>query len=135
VLRGCDAPVGARRPRPAVELADIVREHGETFRRAHALTPDQHAVLRAIERCRTAVLGGHLDVCLACGRTEPSYNSCRNRHCPKCQSLAQARWIAGRLARILPTHYFHVVFTLPAPLRPVYSRPKSGTRMTGATST
>jgi hypothetical protein len=117
VLRGCDAPVGARRPRPAVELADIVREHGETFRRAHALTPDQHAVLRAIERCRTAVLGGHLDVCLACGRTEPSYNSCRNRHCPKCQSLAQARWIAGRLARILPTHYFHVVFTLPAPLR------------------
>jgi Putative transposase/Transposase zinc-binding domain len=122
VLRGCDAPVGARRPRPAVELADIVREHGETFRRAHALTPDQHAVLRAIERCRTAVLGGHLDVCLACGRTEPSYNSCRNRHCPKCQSLAQARWIAGRLARILPTHYFHVVFTVPAPLRPVLRR-------------
>jgi hypothetical protein len=122
VLHGCDAPVGARRPRPAVELADIVREHGEAFRRAHALTPDQHAVLRAVERCRTAVLGGHLDVCLACGWTEPSYNSCRNRHCPKCQSLAQARWIAGRLARILPTHYFHVVFTLPALLRPVLRR-------------
>jgi hypothetical protein len=121
VLRGC-APVGARRPRPAVELADIVREHGEAFRRVHALTPDQHAVLRAIERCRTAALGGHLDVCLACGRAEPSYNSCRNRHCPKCQSLTQARWIAGRLARILPTHYFHVVFTLPAPLRSLLRR-------------
>jgi len=122
VLRGCDAPDGARRPRPVLELADIVREHGEAFRRAHALTPDQHAALRAIERCRTAVLGGHLDVCLACGRAEPSYNSCRNRHCPKCQSLAQARWIAGRLARILPTHYFHVVFTLPESLRPLVRR-------------
>jgi len=121
VLHCCDAPDGAR-PLPALELADIVREHGEAFRRAHALTPEQHAALRAIERCRTAVLGGHLDVCLACGRAEPSYNSCRNRHCPKCQSLAQARWIAGRLARILPTHYFHVVFTLPALLRPLVRR-------------
>jgi hypothetical protein len=108
--------------RPAVELADIVREHGEAFRRAHALSTDQLAVLRAIERCRTAVLGGHLDVCLACGHGEPSYNSCRNRHCPKCQSLAQARWVAGRMARILPTHYFHVVFTLPAPLRSLARR-------------
>jgi hypothetical protein len=105
-----------------VELADIVREHGKAFRRAHLLSTDQHAVLRAIERCRTAVLGGHLDVCLACGRAEPSYNSCRNRHCPKCQSLAQARWVARRMARILPTHYFHVVFTLPAALRPITRR-------------
>jgi hypothetical protein len=120
-VHGCGAPAGAP-TRPTVELADIVREHGETFRRARALTPDQHAVLRAIERCRTAVLGGHLDVCLACGRAEPAYNSCRNRHCPKCQSLAQARWVASRLARILPTHYFHVVFTLPAPLRELTRR-------------
>jgi hypothetical protein len=105
-----------------VEVADIVREHGEALRRAHVLTPDQHAVLRAVERCRTAALGGHLDVCLACGHAEPSYNSCRNRHCPKCQSLAQARWVASRMARILPSHYFHVVFTLPAPLRSLARR-------------
>ena len=103
--------------RPAVEMADVVRLHGAAFRRTHSLTPEQHAVLRAIERCRTAVLGGHLDVCLACGHQEPSYNSCRNRHCPKCQALAQARWVARRMDRILPTHYFHVVFTLPAELR------------------
>ena len=105
--------------RPALELADIVREHGPALRRRATLTPDQHAVLRAILRCRTAELGGHLDVCLACGDRTPSYNSCRNRHCPKCQSLARARWIEGRMARVLPTHYFHVVFTLPAELRPL----------------
>ena len=119
-MHGC-APTGAP-PRPAVELADIVREHGEAFGRTHALTPDQRAVLHAIERCRTAALGGHVDVCLECGAAEPSYNSCRNRHCPKCQSLAQARWVAGRMARILPTHYFHVVFTLPSELRPLTRR-------------
>jgi hypothetical protein len=71
----------------------------------------------AIENCRTEVLGGHLDVCAACGDETPSYNSCRNRHCPKCQSLQQARWLEKRKARILPTHYFHVVFTVPAELR------------------
>ena len=98
-MHGCGGPWGAP-IRPAVELADIVREHGDAFRRDHALSTDQHAVLRAIERCRTAVLGGHLDVCLQCGRTQPSYNSCRNRHCPKCQSLAQARWVSQRMARV-----------------------------------
>jgi hypothetical protein len=72
----------------------------------------------AIEHCRTEVLGGHVDECSTCGHTTISYNSCRNRHCPKCQSLAQAKWIEARLERILPTHYFHVVFTLPASLRP-----------------
>ena len=78
----------------------------------------------------TAVLGGHVDVCLACGHNSPSYNSCRNRHCPKCQSLAQARWIEGRMARVLPIHYFHGVFTLPAELRPLaaYNRAKVGRR-------
>src|ERR1019366_6620436 len=103
--------------RPAIELADIVRQYGETFRRGRALTPEQHAALRDIERCRTAALGGHLDVCRECGHEQPRYNSCRNRHCPKCQALAQARWVEGRMARILPTSYFHVVFTLPAALR------------------
>ncbi|MFO0619494.1 MAG: IS91 family transposase [Polyangiaceae bacterium] len=110
-----DAPKGASR-RPSLELADIVREHGDSFRRAHALTPMQGAALRAIERCRTAVLGGHLELCEACGYEHPVYNSCRNRHCPKCQCLAAERWIAAREARVLPTRHFHVVFTVPAEL-------------------
>jgi predicted RNA-binding Zn-ribbon protein involved in translation (DUF1610 family) len=103
-------------------MADIVRAHGEELRRAQPLSSEQRAVLHAILRCRTSELGGHLDVCLACGHAEPAYNSCRNRHCPKCQALAQARWVARRSERILPTHYFHVVFTLPAELRPLAQR-------------
>jgi hypothetical protein len=100
-----------------LELADIVRSHGEAYRRSYALTPDQAAVLRDIGRCRTVALGGHLDVCDECAYTAPAYNSCRNRHCPKCQGLAQAKWIAEREERILPVRHFHVVFTLPAELR------------------
>lgn len=84
--------------------------------RAHVLSPDQHEVLRAIARCRTPALGGHADVCDACGYTAVTYNSCRNRHCPKCQALTQARWVQGRMQRVLPTHAFHVVFTLPSEL-------------------
>jgi len=110
------------RTRPAIELADVVRAHGDVFVQSRVLRPEQRAALRDIERCRTAVLGGHLDVCTACGHEEPSYNSCRNRHCPKCQSLAQARWIDKRLERLLPVHYFHVVFTLPSELRGVAMR-------------
>jgi hypothetical protein len=102
--------------RPALEVADIVRLHGEAFVRAHVLSPDQHAVLRAVARCRTAALGGHVDVCDACGHAAIAYNSCRNRHCPKCQALSQARWIERRMERVLPTHAFHVVFTLPSEL-------------------
>ena len=102
--------------RPSFELADIVRAHGEAFRRSHVLTADQAAVVRDIERCRTAAMGGHLDVCDHCDHTIPSYNSCRNRHCPKCQGLAQAKWIAEREERLLPVRHFHVVFTLPAEL-------------------
>jgi hypothetical protein len=105
-----------------VELADIVRAHGEAFAMGRWLRPEQRAALRAIAQCRTAVLGGHLDVCTACGFEQPSYNSCRNRHCPKCQAVAQARWIHSRLERLLPVHYFHVVFTLPAELRAVARR-------------
>jgi hypothetical protein len=99
-----------------------VRAHGEAFVQSRALRLEQRAALRDIERCRTAALGGHLDVCTACGHEQPSYNSCRNRHCPKCQSLAQARWIDKRLERLLPVHYFHVVFTLPSELRAVGMR-------------
>ena len=114
---GCRAPraVGSR---PRLELADIVRRHGGAIGESHVLTGWQRKALSDIERCRTAVLGGHLDVCDTCGHSEPSYNSCRNRHCPKCQATAQARWIEERKERILPTPYFHVVFTLPALLRP-----------------
>src|SRR5208282_3654334 len=113
-------PVGVRaKDRPALEVADIVRAHGEAFVRTHVLLPEQHAVLRAIARCRTAELGGHADVCEACGHVEVAYNSCRDRHCPKCQSLAQARWIERRMQRVLPTQAFHVVFTLPSELHGV----------------
>lgn len=104
-------------PRPALDVADIVRAHGAAYRREHALSLDQRAVLRAIATCRTPVLGGHLDVCDTCHHTRPAYNSCRNRHCPKCQALPAARWIDARMARLLPTPYFHVVFTLPGALR------------------
>ncbi len=76
--------------RPGLEIAEIFRTHGHTYRQAHALSREQRAAMRAIEVCRTEVLGGHLDVCDRCGYERPAYNSCRNRHCPKCQSLAQA---------------------------------------------
>jgi hypothetical protein len=77
----------------------------------------EQAVLRDLMSCRTAALGGHMDTCTACGFERPSYNSCRNRHCPKCQALAQARWVEARLDRILPVPHFHLVFTLPSDLR------------------
>jgi hypothetical protein len=99
--------------RPAFEIADIVRDFGEAYRRLYTLTADQAEVLRAIEACRTAALGGHLDTCDTCGFSQPSYNSCRNRHCPKCQGSAQSAWIEERAKRILPVGHFHIVFTLP----------------------
>lgn len=100
-----------------MELADIVRRYRPAYQAVHALTVSERTVLDAVERCRTSELGGHLDVCLECGQERPSYNSCHNRHCPKCPAAAQAKWIAGRLERVLPTHYFHVVFTFPSELR------------------
>jgi len=99
--------------RPAFEVADIVRDFGEAYRHLHTLTPDQGAVLRAIAACRTAALGGHLDTCDGCGFSQTSYNSCRNRHCPKCQGSAQSAWIEERAKRILPVGHFHIVFTVP----------------------
>lgn len=108
---------GRASTRPLLEVADIVRAYGDAFTSAHALSPDQLSVLGAIRRCRTAALGGHIDVCGSCDHADIAYNSCRNRHCPKCQSVAQARWIERRMERVLPTHAFHVVFTLPAQLR------------------
>ena len=115
IVAPCSARGGQGRPR--LEVADILRAAGEAYRNRYAPTFDQRKVMLAIERCRTAALGGHLDVCAKCGDQTPAYNSCRNRHCPKCQSLAQARWIDRRRQRIVPTKYFHVVFTLPQELR------------------
>jgi len=83
------------------------------------LLPEQRRVMRAIERCRTVSLGGHVEQCDACGHQRIAYNSCRNRHCPKCQSLAKARWLQARLDDLLPVEYFHVVFTLPEQLASV----------------
>ena len=105
--------------RPRWEVADIFRLHGEAYRRAHRLPREQIEVMSAIERCRTAALGGHLERCDACGFERPAYNSCRNRHCPKCQALAKARWLEARRAELLPVPYFHLVFTLPHELNAV----------------
>ena len=104
--------------RPELEVADIIRHHGAAYRQSHAgtLGRAQLRVLRALEICRTATLGGHTDACDACGHIRISYNSCRNRHCPKCQALARAEWLEARKADLLPVPYFHVVFTLPEPV-------------------
>src|SRR5260370_26185003 len=103
-------------PRPALELADIFREHGPAYRAAHALPLQQLRVMRAIEVCRTAALGGHVESCRQCDFTRISYNSCRNRHCPQCQNTERAKWLEGRKAELLPVEYFHVVFTVPEQL-------------------
>jgi hypothetical protein len=110
--------VGAERAR-RVELADIVRAHGAAYRPAHPLCRAQRRALRAIATCRTAVLGGHRAVCTTCGAERITYNSCRNRHCPKCQRMATERWLAARRREVLPIPYFHVVFTLPHALNPL----------------
>jgi hypothetical protein len=103
-------------PRPALEVADIFRDHGPAWRQANAghVSLPQLKVMSAIERCRTAALGGHVARCEKCSHTLIAYNSCRNRHCPKCQGAAAKEWLAEREAELLPVPYFHVVFTLPA---------------------
>ncbi len=95
------------------ELGDIFRNYGEQYRQNHALPLSHLRVMRAVERCRTAALGGHLQQCDACGFERPAYNSCRNRHCPKCQSMAKANWLEKQKSELLPVGYFHLVFTLP----------------------
>ncbi len=101
--------------RPALEVADVFRRFGTEFVASHAtaLSWQQRRVIEAIEQCRTAALGGHKEQCNACGHESFSYNSCRNRHCPKCQAGARAKWMSDRAAELLPVSYFHVVFTLP----------------------
>src|SRR4030081_2900371 len=99
-----------------LEVADVFRRHGDAYRRAHDghLGRVERRVMSAIELCRTAALGGHTEACADCGLVRCAYNSCRNRHCPKCQGQARAEWLAARQAELLPVPYFHVVFTLPA---------------------
>jgi hypothetical protein len=101
---------------PGLEVAEIFRRHGEAYRQAQAshLGLTERRVMSAIELCRTAALGGHVEHCADCGLVRIAYNSCRNRHCPKCQNLARAEWLAERQAELLPVPYFHVVFTVPA---------------------
>jgi len=111
--------------RPRLEVADVVREHGDEYRRACHPSATQERVLGNIAVCRTSVLGGHADECLdGCGHARISYNSCRDRHCPKCQGPQRAEWLAGRLERVLPTSHFHVVFTVPDELNPLALRNK-----------
>ena len=104
--------------RPALEVADIFRAHGPAWRRTNAghVGLGQLKAMSAIERCRTAAFGGHVARCEKCAHTQIAYNSCRNRHCPKCQGAAAKAWLADRQAELLPVPYYHVVFTLPAPI-------------------
>jgi hypothetical protein len=108
-------------PRPALEVAEVIRQHGPEFleRHGHGLSSAQRQALRDLARCRTAALGGHVERCLDCGQERIAYNSCRNRHCPKCQALARAHWLDRQAEHLLPVAYYHVVFTLPAELGPL----------------
>lgn len=101
------------------DFADLVRAHRSQLEASVRLSSAQRRVLTDIAQCRTSALGGHLDLCTVCGHEHPSYNSCRNRHCPKCQALTQERWIDQRAAKLVDERHFHVVFTLPAELRPL----------------
>jgi hypothetical protein len=112
-VRTRPAPAG----RPRFDIADIVRRHRAALEAEQDLTVAQRRVLSAIELCRTAALGGHVEVCRSCGYEHYHYHSCRNRHCPKCQALSQEKWIAARSERLLPVPHFHAVFTLPSELR------------------
>jgi hypothetical protein len=110
---------GAHNDRPRWEVADVFRQHGEVYRKSHPLPPSHLKVMRAIESCRTAALGGHVEHCDSCSFERIAYNSCRNRHCPKCQSLQRAQWLEKHKRELLPTPYFHNVFTLPHELNPL----------------
>jgi hypothetical protein len=106
------------------EVADVIAQAGAAYRARYGVSRAQQRILHDLARCRTAALGGHTQQCTACGHEVIAYNSCRNRHCPKCQGRARARWLAARAAELLPVPYFHVVFTLPAALAPLALRNK-----------
>ena len=110
-----------RKQAPSVELADIFLKHANTYMQQHGVSAAQNKAVKAISQCRTAVLGGHVSRCNHCGAEEISYNSCRDRACPKCQKIKQMRWLETRTSELLPTHYFHVVFTIPHELNGIAS--------------
>ena len=105
--------------RPRLEVAEVVRRYGQAYRERYTPSPAQNRVLRAVVQCRTGVLGGHVQECDHCGERQISYNSCRNRHCPKCQGSQTAQWLEAQQPHLLPVPYFHVVFTLPQLLAPL----------------
>jgi hypothetical protein len=111
--------------RPRFEVADVLRTHGDAFLRAHPQAPYICSVITLIKICRTATLDGHLDRCLRCGWKRPSYNSCRNRHCPKCQTVAKQKWLEKRKRELLDVPYFHCVFTLPHQFNPLILQNKA----------
>ena len=100
------------------EVADVFRMYGKDYCQNNFVTPDQYKTMRHIEMCRTAELGGHIEVCDQCGVVRNAYNSCRDRHCPKCQTLVKEKWINARKSELLPSAYLHNVFTLPHDLNP-----------------
>ena len=115
------------RHRERWEVGDIVQRYGAAHTATHRCSADQRRVLRDLAQCRTAALGGHLEQCASCGTTRPVYNSCRNRHCPKCESMAQAAWRDAQQALLLPIPYFHVVFTVPHELNAlIRANPRRG---------
>ena len=107
--------------RPVLEVADIIRRYGDDYRRMRGGTIPiaEERVLRELAACRTSAMGGHLEVCDECGHERPAYNSCGNRHCPKCQGAARAAWLAARVEELLPVAYYHVIFTLPHHVAPL----------------
>ena len=105
--------------RPQYEVADIFNRYGEEYKKTHGMNSDQRKVMAAITACRTSILGGHSEACDHCGVIRNSYNSCRNRHCPKCQTMAKEEWLDKRKEELLPCGYFHMVFTLPHDLNPL----------------
>ena len=111
--------------RSSLEVADILRASLDSYRSRQRLSPEQATVVRHLVTCRTAALGGHRDHCATCGYVRISYNSCRDRHCPKCQGAQRAAWLESRLERLLPVEYFHVVFTLPDGLYPLILQNKA----------
>lgn len=112
--------------RPKLEVADVFRRYGVAYREKYgdSMSTAQRRVMSAIEVCRTAALGGHLERCDECGHERNCFNSCRDRHCPKCQSLARARWIQDRQSELLEVPYFHVVFTVPEEIAAIASQNK-----------
>ena len=124
--------------KPRWEVADILRLFGQSYAQTHSVSPFEQRVIDDLIACRTAELGGHLDVCPQCGFERQAYNSCRNRHCPKCQTVTKAKWVEARRAELLRTAYFHVVLTLPHELNPLilgHKRPLLGLLFRAASET